>query len=208
MKRYVPIALLILYVIVFAVCAVSPYDRGVWVVENIPVILIVAVNIIIYKYFKFSPLSYILMSFLIIMHTIGGHYTFEKVPFGFVTNLFGFTRNHYDRISHFTVGFYAYPIAEILLVKKLVRSKWILLMFPIFAIFTVGAGYEIFEWIYALYAEASAGSAVLGSQGDVWDAQKDMLADVLGAFLVMGIFGAVNRRTSVFAALRRDRHVL
>ncbi|PKL46670.1 MAG: DUF2238 domain-containing protein [Planctomycetes bacterium HGW-Planctomycetes-1] len=194
LKKIVPIALLALYIIVFAVCAVSPYDRTVWIVENIPIVLIVVINLVIYKYFQFSPLSFILMSFLIILHTIGGHYTFERVPFGFVTNLFEFTRNHYDRISHFSVGFYAYPFAEILLVKKLVRSKWILAMFPIFAIFTVAAGYEIFEWLYAINAEASAGAAVLGSQGDVWDAQKDMLADVLGALFAMALFWAVNRR--------------
>jgi putative membrane protein len=132
------------------------------------------------------------MSFLIILHTIGGHYTFERVPFGFVTDLFGFTRNHYDRVSHFTVGFYAYPIAEILLVKKLVRSKWILAMFPIFSIFAVAAGYEIFEWIYAVSVDVSAGIAFLGSQGDVWDAQKDMLADVLGALFAMVLFWLVN----------------
>ncbi len=194
MKKIVPIVLLAAYVSVFAVCAVSPYDRGVWLVENIPIVLIVAVNLVIYRYFKFSPLSFILMSFLIILHTIGGHFTFERVPFGFVTELFGFTRNHYDRVSHFTVGFYAYPLAEILLVKKLVRSKWILAMFPIFAIFTVAAGYEIFEWLYALSAEAAAGAAVLGSQGDVWDAQKDMLADGLGAVFAIALFWAVNRR--------------
>jgi len=194
MKKIVPIALLVLYIIVFVICAISPYDRGVWVVENIPIVLIVVVNLIIYKYFKFSPLGYILMSCLIILHTIGGHYTFERVPFGFVTNLFGFTRNHYDRVSHFTVGFYAYPIAEILLVKKLVRSKWILAMFPVFAIFAVAAGYEIFEWIYAISADVSSGMAVLGSQGDVWDAQKDMLADVLGALFAIAMFWAINRR--------------
>jgi putative membrane protein len=194
MKKIVPIVLLVIYVSVFAVCAVSPYDRGVWLVENIPMVMLVAGNLVVYRYFRFSTLAFILMSFLIILHTIGGHYTFERVPFGFVTNLFGFTRNHYDRISHFTVGFYAYPIAEILLVKKLVRSKWILAMFPIFAIFTVAAGYEIFEWIYALCAEASAGAAVLGSQGDVWDAQKDMLADGLGALLAMALFWIVNHK--------------
>lgn len=193
-KKIVPIVLFVLYIIVFAICAISPYDRGVWWAENITIILIVAANLIIYKYFKFSPLSFILMSFLIILHTIGGHFTFERVPFGFITNLFGFTRNHYDRVSHFTVGFYAYPLAEILLVKKLVRSKWILAMFPIFAIFTVAAGYEIFEWIYAISVDVSAGIAFLGSQGDIWDAQKDMLADVSGALFAVLLFWAVNRR--------------
>jgi putative membrane protein len=194
MKTLVPIGLLILYIIVFIVCAISPYDRAVWWAENIPIMLIVAAIITVSKYYRFSPLSYLLMACLIILHTIGGHYTFERVPFDFVTKLFGFTRNHYDRLAHFTVGFYAYPIAEILLAKKLVRAKWILALFPIFAMFAVAAGYEIFEWIYAVSADPTAGIAVLGSQGDVWDAQKDMLSDVLGSIFATMLFWLVFNR--------------
>jgi len=194
MNRIVPAILLLLYVAVFSVCAVSPYDRAVWWAENIPIMSLVAALLIIYRWHVFSPTSYILMSCLIILHTIGGHYTFERVPFGFVTDLFGFSRNHYDRICHFSVGFYAYPIAEILLARRLVRSKWVLFLFPVFTIFTVASVYEIIEWRYALSAEASAGAAMLGSQGDIWDAQKDMLADSLGALFVMAIFWIVHRK--------------
>jgi putative membrane protein len=127
------------------------------------------------------------------MHTIGGHFTFERVPFDYITNLFGFERNHYDRLGHFTVGFYAYPIAEILLTKKLVRSKTVLYLFAIFSIVTVAAVYEMIEWLYAISAEETAGTAMLGSQGDIWDAQKDMLADTLGAMCVMLVFWSENR---------------
>ncbi len=68
--------------------------------------------------FVFTPAAYALMAVLLYLHTIGGHYTFERVPFGFVTNLFGFHRNHYDRVAHFCVGFYAYAIAEALVVTR------------------------------------------------------------------------------------------
>jgi len=91
-------------------------------------------------------------------------------------------------MAHFTVGFYAYPIAEILYRKKLVKSKWVLFLFPIFAIFTVAANYEIIEWIYAALSNPAAGAAFLGSQGDIWDAQKDMLADGLGAIFATLFF--------------------
>jgi putative membrane protein len=194
MKKIVPIALFAIYIIVFAVCAVSPYDRTVWWVENTPIIIIAAALVVTSKYYKFSPLSYILMACLVIIHTIGGHYTFERVPFGFITNLFGFSRNNYDRLSHFSVGFYAYPIAEILLIKRLVRTGWVLAMFPVFAIFTVASVYEIFEWMYAVSADAAAGIAVLGSQGYIWDTQKDMFADGLGALCIMVLFWIVYRR--------------
>jgi len=194
-RKIVPLALLALYVVVFAVCAISPYDRNVWFAENAPIVFIVLVVVIVSRFHLFSPLSYIMMSVLVILHTIGGHYTFERVPFDFITNLFGFERNHYDRLAHFSVGFYAYPIAELLLAKKAVNSKLVLILFPIFAIVTVAAGYEIFEWQYAISADKEAGIAVLGSQGDVWDAQKDMLADTLGACFAMVLFWCTNRRS-------------
>lgn len=196
-KPTVAVILLIAYLVLFSICAVSPHDRAVWWAENIPIVVIVAAIGVISKFFRFSNTSYVLMACLIFLHTIGGHYTFERVPFDWVTRLFGFARNHYDRMAHFTVGFYAYPIAELLLVKSLVRSKWVLILFPIFTIFTVAGVYEILEWIYAISANPSAGIAVLGSQGDIWDAQKDILADGLGSICAMGLFGIVYRNSMV-----------
>ncbi|MDG2305692.1 MAG: DUF2238 domain-containing protein [Candidatus Binatia bacterium] len=99
--------------------------------------------------FRFSDISYGMMAVLIYTHTIGGHYTFERVPLGLVTDLFGFERNHYDRVAHFSVGLYAYPMAELLFRKKLARATWVVLLFPVATIFSVAAIYEIIEWIYA-----------------------------------------------------------
>jgi putative membrane protein len=193
MKDLAPKVLLAAYLAVFAVCAVSPYDRAVWWAENLPIMLLVLALIIGYRFYRFTALSYVMMFFLIIMHTVGGHFTFERVPFGFVTDLFGFTRNLYDRVAHFTVGFYAYPLAELLLRKRLVSSRWILFLFPLFTIVAVAGLYEIFEWLYAVSADETAGIAVLGSQGDTWDAQKDMLADSLGAVFALALFSVLNR---------------
>ena len=184
----VPLMLLALYGLVFAVCAISPFDRAVWWAENIPVLVIVALLVLISRRFRFSNTSYVLMAFFIVLHTIGGHYTFERVPFGAVSDFFGFERNHFDRVAHFSVGFYAYPIAEFLMVRRLAHSRWIIALFPVFAIATVAGAYEIIEWQYALNSDPAAGIAVLGSQGDIWDAQKDILADTLGAILVMILF--------------------
>jgi len=184
----VPLLLLSLYGLVFAVCAVSPYDRSVWWAENIPVLVIVALLVWISWRYRFSNISYVLMTVFIVLHTIGGHFTFERVPFGAVSEFFGFERNHFDRVAHFSVGFYAYPIAEVLMVKRLVHSRWIVALFPLFAIVTVAGIYEIIEWQYALNSDPAAGNAVLGSQGDIWDAQKDILADTLGAMLVLLLF--------------------
>ncbi len=195
-----PLCLLALYLIVFSVCSISPYDRDVWWAENIPAMLVVAALVWISLNYRFSNTSYVLMSVFIILHTIGGHYTFERVPFDLVTNTFGFERNHYDRLAHFSVGFYAYPVAEVLMRKRLVRTRWIVSLFPIFAIVTVAGVYEIIEWQYAISANPQAGVAVLGSQGDIWDAQKDILADTLGAITAMLLFFSQHR--SELATLR------
>lgn len=193
MKERTPYILLGLYLLVFIICGISPYDRSVWWAENIPIMVIVATAVIVYKDHKFTATSCIMMSFLIILHTIGGHYTFSRVPFDFVTDLFDFERNHYDRMAHFTVGFFAYPIAEVLIKRKLINTKWLLYLFPVFTIMSVAAVYELFEWAFAVISNSSAGIEVLGSQGDIWDAQNDMLADGLGSVFAMILFFLMNR---------------
>ncbi len=183
-----PYLLLGVYGLVFTVCAIGPYDRAVWWAENIPVLLVVGAILALSRIHSFSNSSYALMAVFILLHTIGGHYTFERVPFDWFSELFGFERNHYDRIAHFSVGFYAYPLAEWMVTRRLVRTGWIVALFPLFAIIAVAGVYEIFEWQYAVSADASAGIAVLGSQGDIWDAQKDILADTLGALSVIALY--------------------
>lgn len=190
----VPAGLLIGYVVLFTACGIAPYDRATWWAENIPIVMIVATLAATYRSFRFSDLSYFLMAVLVYLHTIGGHFTFERVPFGFVTDLFGFERNHYDRVAHFSVGFYAYPMAELLFRKKLARATWVVLLFPVATIFAVAAVYEIIEWIYAAVEGGASGAAFLGSQGDVWDAQRDMLADGLGSLVAVALFWVQHRR--------------
>jgi putative membrane protein len=181
------------YAAVFLICAIAPFDRGVWWAENAPILILVGLVAAAGRWHAFSPAAYALMLVLPLMHTIGGHYTFERVPFAWVTELLGFERNHYDRLAHFSVGFYAYAIAELLYCHRLVRSRSVLLAFPVCVIFTVAALYELFEWQYAVLADPAAGIAVLGSQGDIWDAQQDMLADGLGGIAATLLFALSHR---------------
>lgn len=181
--------LLGIYLVLFAALAINPIDRMTWFVENLTVwIIIGAIATLYYFKIRFSNAAYFFMSILIYLHTIGGHYTFALVPFDFVTDLFGFERNNYDRLAHFSVGFYAFPIAEWLWSKKLVANKFLLFTYPVFVIATIAMSYELIEWIYAATVNPEAGIAYLGSQGDIWDAQKDMLADTLGAIFATSIF--------------------
>ncbi len=171
---------------------INPADITVWWAEMVPIIAIFAGLLVTFGKFRFSNTSYVLMSVLLILHTIGAHYTFANVPFDWVTNYFGFERNHYDRIAHFSVGFYAYPAAELLLRKQWARPVTAML-FGLFFIMSVAAAYEIIEWQFAVIEGGNAGIEFLGSQGDIWDAQKDMLADTLGAIVALVLFAFTRR---------------
>jgi len=190
LKQYFPHVLAVTYLVFTIVMGIKPVSREVWVAELIPVIAVYLALVFTYKKFRFSNLAYALMFFWIFWHTIGGHYTFANVPFGWLTDLLGAERNHFDRIGHFSVGFYAYAMSEWLLKKGYCKFKPAM-FFGLFFIMSVAAGYEIIEWLYAVNEGGDAGIEFLGSQGDVWDAQKDMLADTLGAIFSIILFSFV-----------------
>jgi len=187
------------YLVLFAALAIDPPSgREVWLAENLPIVCIVGFLVLCHRlWFIFSNLSYLLRSVLVVMHTIGGHYTFAAVPFDWFTDFFVFERNHYDRIAHFSVGFYAFPIAEFLSRKHLTAARPVTYLFALFAIMAVAGTYEIMEWQFAVLGNPEAGIEVLGSQGDVWDAQKDILADTMGAVAALTLFHLVNGRSPV-----------
>ncbi len=190
--KYYPHSLAILFSIIFIALGINPVDRAVWIVEVVPVFIIFLALVLTYGKFKFSNISYGLMILWLVWHTIGGHYTFANVPFDFITDLFNFERNHFDRVGHFMIGFYAYPMAEFLTRKKY-TSKVIAMIFGLFFIMSIACAYEIIEWAYAVIDGGNTGLEFLGSQGDIWDAQKDMLADTLGAIFTLSLFWFTNK---------------
>lgn len=183
-KKYIPHILLALYSVEFIIAGITPFSRSVWYAENIPILTLVLFIVFLYwKGIRFSNIAYVLMFILPFIHTIGGHYTFELVPFDWFNNLFGFSRNMFDRVGHFAVGFYALAIIEYLEMRQLVSKKVVAVTYSIFAIAFVAVFYEWIEWWYAELWGGDSGAAFLGSQGDIWDAQKDMSLDVSGAVL-------------------------
>ncbi len=201
-----PKILLSAYILLFTGLAITPYSRDVWFVENLPIFLIVLYLVVLYiKGIRFSNASYFLMSVLIFLHTIGGHFTFERVPFDWFNNFFGFERNMYDRVAHFSVGFYAYPIAEYLSMKRLVNSRVLVYLTPLLFIISVAAVYEMFEWWFAATFGGDAGAAFLGSQGDIWDAQKDILMDTLGGITALIFFFIYSCRQKVHGLGKNTR---
>ena len=201
LRRYYPHTLALVFLVFFIALGLHPVDRRVWIAEVTPVVIIFFLLAGTFRHFRFSNASYTLMSIWMFWHTVGAHYTFAHVPFDFVTDLFGFERNHFDRVGHFVVGFYAFAVAELSIRKRWAVPFWGMPS-GIFFIGTVAATYEIIEWIYAVIDGGEAGVEFLGSQGDIWDAQKDMLADLLGALFSTALYGAIRPDRSVTNALR------
>ncbi|MDJ0738389.1 MAG: DUF2238 domain-containing protein [Gammaproteobacteria bacterium] len=182
--------LAIVFVVYFLVLAIDPVSRTVWIAEIIPVVLVFAALALTYRRFRFSNTAYALMAVWMFWHTLGGHYTFANVPFDWFSVLIDSERNHFDRVGHFAVGFYAFPAAEWMLrrghCRYLPANAFALLL-----VMGIAAAYEIIEWWYAVLEGGDAGIEFLGSQGDIWDAQKDMLADTLGAVFALALFAVV-----------------
>ncbi|WP_282176175.1 DUF2238 domain-containing protein [Vibrio nereis] len=186
------------YFAVFLFSAVEPFSRAVWVAEILPAVGILATIWWVSRSFRFSNTAYILMFVWLTLHTIGAKYTFAEVPFDWFNQLIGSERNNFDRVAHYSIGLYAYPVAEYLIKNKL-ASATVSILFALFAVMSVAAGYEIIEWWYAALAGGDEGIAFLGSQGDIWDAQQDMLMDTLGALTSLALL-SVQRQ--VFSSIQ------
>ena len=178
---------------------VAPKDRAVWYAEATPLFIVFFALVLTYPKFKFSPIAYILMSGWLFLHMIGAKYTFSAVPFDWgnkcLAPLLGENRNHFDRFAHYIIGFYAYPMTEWLL-RRRKCTFGTALFFGLFFIMSVAAAYEIIEWQYAVREGGQAGVEFLGSQGDIWDAQKDMLADTLGAITALILYAFIRPERS------------
>jgi putative membrane protein len=192
MTRY-RAALLAAFAMTWIWAAINPHFPQDWLLENILVVIFVPLLLLAGRYFKLSDTSYTLITSGQIIHLVGAHYTYSEVPFGYtLQQWFGADRNMYDRLVHFSFGLLmAYPVREVFMRVARVRGFWAL-YFPLDLTFAFSAIYEIIEWIAAACVDPAAGIAFLGTQGDVWDAQKDMLLAGLGAFIAMCITAAVN----------------
>jgi putative membrane protein len=190
------------YAVVWVVTSWAPRDRHDWFLENLLVFAMLAVLIGTYRAFPLSDLSYLLITAFMTLHAVGAHYTYAQVPLGFwIQNAFGFSRNHFDRIVHLSFGLLmAYPIREVFLRVANARGFWAYYL-PLDVTLAFSALYEIMEMLIATMVAPGTGDAWLGTQGDVWDAQKDMGLAALGALLCMCV-------TALIRKLRAPRPVL
>lgn len=178
--------LLAWYLLLWGWLAIEPVDRGDWLLENALAIALVAALVLSIRRFQFSDLSYVLITMFLTLHAIGAHYTYAKVPFGFwLQDAFDLSRNPFDRIVHFGYGLLlAYPLRELLVRLVGVRGWWSYYL-PVSATLAQSGLFEVIEAIAAQMVSPELGTAYLGTQGDEWDAQKDMAAALAGAVFTM-----------------------
>ena len=195
-RRREPTVLLGIGVLVLAWSGFAPADRQVWLMEVFPALVGVAALVLTYPRFPMTPLIYRLVFVFSLVLMVGGKYTYAEVPLGFwVRDLFHLKRNHFDRLGHFLQG----VIPAILTREMLLRCTPLRPGKAVFWICTsvalaVSAAYELIEWQAAIWTAPEQGEAFLGTQGDIWDTQKDMCTAWIGSMLSQLALGRVHDR--------------
>ena len=178
--------LLAAYAIIFVISGIAPHNRFDWLLENLLSIVAFITLVASYRTFKLSDLSYTLIFVFMAMHTVGSHYTYSLVPAGdWMQDTFEFSRNHYDRVVHFAFGLLlAYPVREFVM-QRIISNSIAASMITAAFLISSSASYEVIEWIVAGIVDPEAGIAYMGTQGDVFDAQKDMALAGAGTFMAL-----------------------
>ncbi len=201
-RRFV-IGLGVLLGIEFVALGIAPYDRKDWLLENVLVVVLVGAMVASYRKLTLSRTAYALIFLFLALHLIGAHYTYSQVPYDrwfealsgrSLNSLLGWERNNFDRVVHFAYGLLlVYPIREVFQRVIRLRGFWSY-FFPVDIAMSTSMLYELVEWAAASFFGGELGQAYLGTQGDVWDAHKDMALASLGALIAMGITAAIHLR--------------
>src|SRR5690349_11326522 len=201
--RYYLLILAVLFGVLWIVLGIQPRYRSPWLLENVLVLAAAALLAMFHRRMLFSRISYTLIFVFMCLHQVGAHYTYSEVPYDVwfqhltgrtFNSLVGWERNQFDRIVHFSYGLLlAYPIREIFLRVVDVRGFWGYFL-PLDLTMSTSMLYALVEWATAAVFGGGLGQAYLGTQGDEWDAHKDMALASLGAVITMGITAAINWR--------------
>jgi putative membrane protein len=192
--------LLIAFAVWWIIWAYKPVHFSDWVLENVLTLAFVLLLVLTRNSFRLSNVSYSLIFVFLCLHTIGSHYTYAEVPYdswsrslGFSVNeLLGFERNQFDRLVHFLFGFLlCYPVREAFMRIVHAKGAWSYYL-PLELVMSLSMLYELIEWLVAMTFGGDLGMAYLGTQGDIWDAHKDMGLASVGAALGMMIVAGIN----------------
>ena len=195
LKSKLHAGLLLAVLAVFTWSGIRPHDRLTWAMEVAPVVIALPLFLSTYARFRFTDLAYTLIAVHCVILMIGGKYTYAEVPlFNWIRDAFDLARNHYDRVGHFIQGFVPAMVIRELLIRTstLQRGKWMFFVI-VFGCLGISATYELIEWTAAEILGDSANS-FLGTQGDVWDTQKDMALAGIGAIVAQLTLARVHDR--------------
>lgn len=190
-----PLTLLAAGAVLLGISAIRPYDMATWWMEVFPIFIAVPILFFTYGRFPLTRLVYTLIFVHACILMLGGHYTYARVPLGYwIQDLFHFSRNHYDRIGHFAQGFVPAIVAREILLRQtpLRRGGW--LFFLVCSVcLAISACYEFIEWFAAIIGGSGA-AEFLGTQGDVWDTQWDMLMALIGSIVAQLLLAGLHDR--------------
>ncbi len=193
MRSGEPVALLAAGAALLVWSGITPADRTTWILEVFPIFIAAPLLLATARRLPLTPLAYRLIFVHALILMLGGHYTYAQVPLGFwMQRVFGFTRNHYDRIGHLAQGFVPAIVAREILIRRspLRAGKW--LFFIVLSVcLAISACYELIEWWSALIG-GSAADAFLGTQGDPFDTQADMFMALIGAIAAQVLLARVH----------------
>lgn len=191
-----PLALLLTFALALLASGIAPYDRVTWWAETLPASVGALLLALTYRRMRLSTVSYVVVWIFALILVMGGHYTYARVPVGdWVKEALGLARNHYDRAGHLLQGVVPALLARELLLRTsgLRRGGWLFTCCVSVAL-AVSAVYELVEWAFAVLYGGEQALDFLGSQGDPWDAQKDMLMAGLGGVLGQLLLGGLQQR--------------
>lgn len=190
------------FTVFWLLLAMSPVDRPTWLLENTLVFAGIGLMYGIRRQVPLSMASHSLVVIFLSLHAVGAHYTYSLVPYDAafqsltgdsLNGVLGLSRNHYDRLVHFAYGLLlALPVRELLMRLAGIRGFWSYFL-PLDLIMSSSLFYELLEWAAAVVFGGGLGAAFLGTQGDEWDAHRDMALAGIGGLIAVLILYARNR---------------
>lgn len=195
MTSHQKIGLLLLTLVLLILSGWQPYDRLTWLLEVIPVLIVMPLLILSHERFPLTTLLYLGIFLHAAVLILGGAYTYARVPLGFeIQHWLELSRNPYDKIGHFFQGFVpALACREILLRGHHVQGRRMLAFLVICVVLAISATYELIEWGAALALDQGA-DEFLGTQGDPWDTQSDMFLALIGAISALVLLSPLHDR--------------
>jgi putative membrane protein len=201
-RRRYPLVLLVLLLVAGVLFGIAPWHRADWALENSLAVVAVLVLVATHRRFPLSKISYTAIFVFLMLHEFGAHYTYSEVPYDAwfesltgraLNERLGFERNHYDRLVHFAYGLLiAYPMRELFVRVADARGFWGYFL-PLDVVMSTSMLYELIEWGASEVFGGDLGQAYLGTQGDVWDAHKDMALAAAGAVVALIITALIHR---------------